>query len=209
MADEDPRHPGYTEEEVRLWENAKCSADYDAVWKMRNERWRREAEELRKVAWRRSEAAEMLGQLGQMYLACKEYLDRQPALEQTAEEIDPDNHRIYARLRSNLERANLAPRCAHIKASGERCRAPKMRGRRFCNMHLAMQAGRKQAFELPVLDDPNSVQLAIMRGAQGLVDGTLEIKQASLLAYYLQLASNKVGKVNFEPPDDEEGEYEE
>ncbi|HLY97703.1 MAG TPA: hypothetical protein VKT33_01420 [Candidatus Angelobacter sp.] len=143
-----------------------------------------------------------------MYEACKEYLDHQPGLEQAAEEIDPDNHRIYAQLRSNLERANLAPRCAHIKASGERCRAPKVRGRRFCNMHLAMQARGKQAFELPVLDDPNSVQLAIMRGAQGLVDGTLEHKQASLLAYYLQLASNNVGKVNFEPPDKEEGEYE-
>ncbi|HLY97702.1 MAG TPA: hypothetical protein VKT33_01415 [Candidatus Angelobacter sp.] len=68
MPYENPVHPGFTEEEVRLWESAKCSADYDAVWKMRNERWRREAEELRKVAWRRSDAAEMLSQLGHLYV---------------------------------------------------------------------------------------------------------------------------------------------
>ncbi len=47
-----------------------------------------------------------------------------------------------------------------------------------------------------------------MRGAQGLVDGTLEQKQAGMLGYYLQLASNNVSRVNFEPEYEDE-EYDE
>jgi hypothetical protein len=192
------------EEEEVLWRNAKCDADYNAIRKLRKERWQRDVEERKKRAWNRSEARLLLDQLGQAYTAYAEYLGQSPQMQQHALENDADNHKIYDQLRANLERANNAPRCAHVKASGERCRAPKMRGRRFCNMHLAMQAARPQKLDLPPLDDPNGVQLAIMRGAQGLVDGTLDQKQAGMLGYYLQLASNNVGRVNFEPEYEDE-----
>ena len=39
---------------------------------------------------------------------------------------------------------------------------------------------------------------------QGLVDGTLEEKRATKLAYFLQLAMSNVGRVNFEPEEEEE-----
>lgn len=202
------RHPELTFEEAELWEKARTRADYDAVRKMRNERWQREAQERQKLGWAKSEAAELLDQLGYAYSAYKAYLDRQPNLRQVALENDAENQKIYDRIRGNLERANNAPRCSHIKASGERCRAPKMRGRRFCNMHLAMQAAQPRGLDLPPLDDPNSIQLAIMKVTQRLVDGTLDQKQAGILGYYLQLASNNVGRVNFEPEYEDE-EYDE
>lgn len=39
---------------------------------------------------------------------------------------------------------------------------------------------------------------AIAKGAQAVVDGTLDSKQAGLLGYYLQLALSNVGRVDFE-----------
>jgi hypothetical protein len=199
-------HHEFTDEEALLWKDAKCQEDYDAVLKMRDERWQREAQERKKLEWTLSEPAELLHRLGYAYTAYKACLDQQPNLRQSAVENDAENQKIYDRLRGNLERANNAPRCSHIKASGERCRAPKMRGRRFCNMHLAMQGARSLRLDLPALDDPNSIQLAIMKAAQGLLDGTLGQKQAAMLGYYLQLASNNVARVNFEPAQNDEDE---
>ena len=74
-------------------------------------------------------------------------------------------------------------------------------------MHLAMLLAKPRNLDLPALDDPNSIQLAIMKVTQGLVDGTLDKKQAGMIGYYLQLASNNVGRVNFEPEyEDEESD---
>ena len=70
-------------------------------------------------------------------------------------------------------------------------------------MHLAMTRAEKDTFELPPLDDPNAIQVAITNAARGVMNGTLEEKRAMRLAYYLQLAVTNVGRVNFEP------EYEE
>jgi hypothetical protein len=42
--------------------------------------------------------------------------------------------------------------------------------------------------------------------AQGLVDGTLEEKVATKLAYVLQVAMSNVGNVEFEPEEEEEEE---
>ena len=62
-------------------------------------------------------------------------------------------------------------------------------------MHLAMEAARPTKFSLPALDDANSIQVAVDRSIQGLVDGTLEEKRATKLAYFLQLAMSNVGRV--------------
>lgn len=71
-------------------------------------------------------------------------------------------------------------------------------------MHLAMEAARPKKFSLPALDDANAIQVAITKGAQGVLDGTLDEKCATKLARYLQLAASNVGKVHFEP-DEEQG----
>jgi len=71
-------------------------------------------------------------------------------------------------------------------------------------MHLAMEAARPTKFSLPALDDANSIQVGLTKTAQGLVDGTLDEKVATKLAYVLQVAMSNVDKVNFEPEEDEE-----
>ncbi|MGZ7099201.1 MAG: hypothetical protein ACXVJ8_12040 [Candidatus Angelobacter sp.] len=110
---------------------------------------------------------------------------------------------IFTMLRENLEKANRAPRCEYQKSNGQMCRAPKMRGEKYCCMHLAIEAARPKQFSLPALEDANAIQVAITKGAQGLLDGTLEEKRATRLGYYLQLAMSNVGRVNFEPAEGE------
>jgi hypothetical protein len=199
MADEEARDEfdqdtGMTEEENALWEKARCQADYDAVWKMQKERQAREAEEV----WSASESGQLLKRLSEAYEAYHRHLEQKPYAQDLALKFDEGSQKIYQRMRANLERANNAPRCTKVKSNGARCRAPKVRGKKLCHMHLAMEDARPQKMQLPALDDANGVQIAIAKAAQGVVDGTLDRQQAGLLGYYLQLAVSNVGRLDFE-----------
>jgi hypothetical protein len=197
---------GFTAEEQAMLDQAMEPYQRSRVCDIRDARRRREADEEMKEAWSASEAGQLLQQLSQAYVAYRDYMDRKPHLREFAEQADAQNQNIYDKLRANLERADRAPRCAYRKSNGDFCRAPKMRGKKFCCMHLALQAARPEKFTLPPLDDANAIQLAINKGAQGIVDGTLDQKQAGMLGYYLQLALSNVGRVDFEPEEETEQE---
>jgi hypothetical protein len=196
---------GFIEEEQRLWrETVKTGEDMGRMFNMRNERRRREQEEELKEQWPSTEAARLFTQLGETFTACQKLLEQNPAIEAVAELADGERHDVFTMLRDNLEKANRAPRCEYPRSGGQLCRAPKVRGQKYCCMHLAMEAARPTKFSLPALDDANSIQVALNKTAQGLVDGTLEEKVATKLAYILQVAMSNVGYVNFEPEEAEE-----
>ena len=194
---------GYTDEEWEKYRQAKTTEEYWAVDRMRDERRRREQEEELKEKWPSTEAARLFTQLGEAFTACQKLLEQNPAVQGAAKLADGERHDVFTMLRDNLEKANRAPRCEYPRSSGQPCRAPKVRGQKYCSMHLAMEAARPTKFSLPALEDANSIQVALTKTAQGLVDGTLDEKVATKLAYVLQVAMNNVGKVNFEP--EEEG----
>ena len=196
---------GYTKEEWEMYQRAKTTEDYNAVDRMRDERRRREREETIKEQWPSTDAARLFMQLAETFTACQKLLEQNPEIERAAGLADGERHDLFTILRDNLEKANRAPRCEHQKSNGQLCRAPKVRGQKYCCMHLAMEAARPTKFSLPALDDANAIQVAITKGAQGLVDGTLEEKRATRLAYFLQLAMSNVGKVNFEPEEEQIG----
>jgi hypothetical protein len=181
----------------------KTGDDMRRIYEMRDERRRREEEEELKEKWPSTEAARMFTQLAETFAACQKLIEDNPKIQRAAQLADGERHDVFTMLRDNLEKANRAPRCEYQKSSGQLCRAPKMRGQKYCCMHLAMEAARPTKFSLPALDDPNAIQVAITKGAQGLVDGTLEEKRATRLAYFLQLAMSNVGKVNFEPEEEQ------
>jgi len=195
---------GFTEEEERLWrDTVKTGEDMRRVDAIQQARKRREAEEELKEQWPSTEAARVFAQLAEAFTACQKLLDQNPAIEAAAKLADGERHDVYTMLRDNLEKANRAPRCEYQKSDGQFCRAPKMRGQKYCCMHLAMEAARPTKFSLPALEDANSIQVALTKTAQGLVDGTLEEKVATKLAYVLQVAMSNVDKVNFEPEEEE------
>lgn len=81
------------------------------------------------------------------------------------------------------------PRCTHIKTNGTQCGSPALRGRRFCFFHKNWQGQRIQlnakladnfSFTLPVLEDADSVQVALMQVMRLILSGQLEAgRQAS------------------------------
>jgi hypothetical protein len=200
---------GFTAEERRMYPNL---SDYASMWEARNARRDREAKARRRRAWVGSDAGRSLKRLGQAFLEYKACLEKNPKTAAAASEFDEANQRLFDligdRMRSHIEKAQNAPRCARIMAGGRRCRAPRVRGQKYCHMHQAMDETRPQKISLPSLDDANGIQLAIAKSAQALVDGTLDQKQASLLACYLRLAASNVDRLDFESVDFENKERE-
>ena len=106
--------------------------------------------------------------------------------------------------------ANFPNRCQHLKINGTQCGSPALRRHRFCYFHKRFQEERIKlsadrarrgvaTFELPILEDANSIQIALMQVMRLLVSGQLDHKTASLLLYALQTASTNLRLTKFEP----------
>lgn len=101
-------------------------------------------------------------------------------------------------------------RCQHIKVNGVQCGSPALRRNRFCFFHKRFRDERIRVstdhrrrgtatFILPVLEDANSIQMAIMQIMRLILTGQIEHKTASLLLYALQTASTNLRSTKFEP----------
>ena len=106
-------------------------------------------------------------------------------------------------------------RCQHLKVNGTQCGSPALRRNRFCYFHKrhhdelieltsdrakdARNRRRKVAISLPVLEDANSIQVALMQIMRLILSGQLDGKTAGLLLYALQTASANLSRTRFEP----------
>lgn len=105
--------------------------------------------------------------------------------------------------------ASYPDRCQHLKINGTQCGSPALRRNRFCFFHKRFQderirlaADRKRrgiaTFILPVLEDANSIQMALQQVMRLLVSRDIDHKTASLLLYALQTASSNLRQTRFE-----------
>jgi hypothetical protein len=107
-------------------------------------------------------------------------------------------------------------RCQHIKINGVQCGSPALRRNRFCFFHkrfhdehirLATENARacrgRATFNLPVLEDANSIQISLMQIMRLLLCRQIEHKTASLLLYALQTASGNLHHLRFDPNEHE------
>src|SRR5450631_164481 len=105
---------------------------------------------------------------------------------------------------------NHVPRCQHIKTNGTQCGCPALRRKRFCYFHSRWRTTRLDlnpsgaqpapaAIELPVLEDANSIQVALMQVMRLILSRQLDHKTGGLLLYGLQTASSNLRHVDFEP----------
>lgn len=106
--------------------------------------------------------------------------------------------------------ASYPNRCQHIKINGTQCGSPALRRNRFCFFHKRFQDERIRlsadrahrgtaTFVLPVLEDANSIQIALMQVMRLLVSQQIDHKTASLLLYALQTASSNLRQTDFKP----------
>ena len=101
------------------------------------------------------------------------------------------------------------PRCQHVKLNGTQCGSPALRARRYCFFHDKIRSEQAKIrasapaarFALPLLEDANCVQVALMNVIQMLGSGTIDHKTAGLMLYALQTASNNLRNVDFEADD--------
>jgi hypothetical protein len=103
-----------------------------------------------------------------------------------------------------LDKANEAPRCAHIFADGRCCAAPRVRKGTLCYAHTQMEARKPQKIDLPPLEDANAVMIWIMEVSRGLLDGQISERTAGLMFYGLQLAMVNARHTTFKETDPRE-----
>src|SRR2546430_13212632 len=101
-------------------------------------------------------------------------------------------------------------RCQHLKVNGVQCGSPALSNRKLCHFHQRWQQGRIQlnanrsrrsrySLDLPILEDANSIQVALMQGMRLLLTNQADHKTAALLFYALQTASSNLRRTKFEP----------
>lgn len=106
--------------------------------------------------------------------------------------------------------AKAARQCEHIKANGEFCGSPALRGRHYCYFHLTQIGRRLRAervhakamaasvdasampLQLPPFEDANSIQVALMQVVDAILHNRLDTKRAGLVLYALQTASSNL-----------------
>lgn len=196
---------GMDANESALWDKARSEDDRMAIMRQRDARRLQERKEREQQVWAKSHAGQLLKKLGDCFAEYRECLMGDPKLQEKALEFDEVNQKIFNRMRTNIEQAHNSPRCRFQKPNGMTCRAPKVRGKKYCHMHIMLEEARPEKISLPNLGDANGIQAAIAKGAQAVVDGKLDQKQAGLLGYYLQLAVSNIGRVDF---DEERGNQE-
>ncbi|HZS25825.1 MAG TPA: hypothetical protein VFB76_01235 [Candidatus Angelobacter sp.] len=189
---------GMIEEESKAWYKARTPEEKAEIERQRDERRLREAKEREKQAWPATRAGQLLKQLGECFEAYRQCVMEDPRLQEKALEFDEVNQKIFNKMKSTIDRANGAPRCQYPKGNGVTCRAPRVRGKKFCHMHLMLEEARPEKISLPNLADARGIHGAIAKGAQAVVDGKLDYKQASIFGYYLQLALSNVKRVELE-----------
>src|SRR5579884_3758857 len=83
--------------------------------------------------------------------------------------------------------------CRHILTNGNRCQSPALRHHDFCYFHSVHRAQPpvEATFDLnlPPLEDPDAIQLALSQLAQALAANKIDIRRARALAMVLRIAS--------------------
>jgi hypothetical protein len=101
-------------------------------------------------------------------------------------------------------------RCQHIKINGTQCGSPALRRSKFCYFHkrfreqrIPMNRARSRrrcaTLDLPLLEDANSIQVALMEVLRLLALGHIDSKAAGLYLYALQTASANLARTSLEP----------
>ena len=113
--------------------------------------------------------------------------------------LETDDSKRNAKLSQNLNAADAAARCQHIRFNGHRCAAPARSGSDFCIFHGYEYDGR---IPTTIPEDAASVQLELGRVIRQLQDGDIQPKAAALILYALQIAAMNLKRLRDELPSD-------
>jgi hypothetical protein len=96
---------------------------------------------------------------------------------------------------------NDCPTCRHIKTDGTYCGSPALRDRKYCHYHLkdrgrrlrrarALRDNVPYRLDIPLLDSPAAVRLAITEIVQAMGTGQLDHRTGGKMLYGIQMANS-------------------
>jgi hypothetical protein len=99
---------------------------------------------------------------------------------------------------SGIKKAEEAPRCQFVKLDGSGCGSPAVKGETMCYFHGDARARRQteedaRRLGIPTLEDKLSLQLAIMRICNQLVEKQIDEKTGRVVISALRLAHRNIG----------------
>ena len=111
--------------------------------------------------------------------------------------------------------------CEHIFVNGSCCEALALRNSRYCYWHLTardrqqrrhqiggpISADANTGVALPLLEDANSIQIAVEELMHGILDRRIDNRRAGLLLYALQIATSNRNFLEPSQQSDETGSY--
>jgi hypothetical protein len=82
-----------------------------------------------------------------------------------------------------LKKAGRAPRCEYVYTDGRGCRAPQVKGERWCPGHAKMMSYRPERLELEPMEDEQAVMVNLYRVTKSLLAGRISEKTAGLMLW--------------------------
>jgi hypothetical protein len=152
----------------------------------------------------RQRAEALALKLAQTYEELTRLLERNPGVKRQMTEGAMKEDKVYQKLKQRLKMADMAPRCQWVRQDGTSCGSPQMKQHIYCFAHMQMAEARDLMLRLPPPEDPNAIQVGLMRIQKAVIDDTISMKKAGLLLYSMQLALTNVGRTTFGRAKDEE-----
>jgi hypothetical protein len=92
--------------------------------------------------------------------------------------------------------------CTHIKVNGIPCGSPALRGERFCYYHQRVIRGvrtppRARLHPIAIIEDPQSIQFALMEVINALMRDTIDVKRANVILRALHIAVKNMQNRNY------------
>ncbi|HEY7406045.1 MAG TPA: hypothetical protein VIB39_21140 [Candidatus Angelobacter sp.] len=170
-----PRERGDRRATVNIRGQWYAPAEVEAVERQHAARQTAHQKEM-KAKWLEAPEGKLCMAFYEAFRQYKSYLEEHPQARRGADgaELDFEEHLLFKeglklldehrqereeKLRRNLEKAQRAARCQHQYLSGERCGAPRMKGKKLCRMHERMEEAKAVKLDLGPMEDPDSIQV--------------------------------------------------
>ncbi|HET9184382.1 MAG TPA: hypothetical protein VFP59_19850 [Candidatus Angelobacter sp.] len=97
-----------------------------------------------------------------------------------------------------LKKAGRAPRCEYVYTDGRGCRAPQVKGERWCHGHAKAMSYRPEKLEMELMEDEQAVMVNLYRVTRSLLAGTISEKTAGLMLWSVAIGMPGAKKVSRE-----------
>ena len=93
-----------------------------------------------------------------------------------------------------LKKAGRAPRCEYVFTDGRGCKAPQVKGERWCHGHAKTMSYRPEKLELLPMEDEQAVMVNLHRVTKSLLSGRIAEKMARLMLWSVAIGAPGAGR---------------